>query len=59
MANPEKLPPHENLRIKTEALLRRMEEQEERAKEMIQKVHEMCDLAADMRKLQRLSWPQF
>lgn len=59
MATPRKLSPRENLRIKIEALFRRMAEQEERAKEMTTRVHQMCDRAADMRKPPRLTWPQF
>jgi hypothetical protein len=59
MATPRNLSPRETLRIKTEALFRRMAEQEERAKEMTRRVHQMCDCAADMRKPLRLSWPQF
>jgi hypothetical protein len=58
MATLIKLSPREDLRIKAETLFRQMGEQEERAKEMVRTVHAMCDRAAEMRKLPRLSWPR-
>jgi len=63
MANPKKPSPNErgpariSLRIRCEDSLQRMEEQTSLARDMIERVHEMCNRAEEMRKPPHLIWP--